>query len=427
MEKVFDKKQKKRLVEDDGHYKLYKLLIASCFFMYMSMMAVKYVFTAELASIMGHYNSGKAQTNLANTFYYITYALTQLVLTFLFGKLNVRHYLIITVPLAGCIYIAVAFLTSMSALWLLFAINGILQAGLWSGCILLLSNYLPEELLSLTNNIMNQGTNVGTITSIAICAIFVSLGLWQLSFVLFGCLLIASVVFFAIVTGKVVKTVPKKVKRELEGDKESLSNKALFSLDTKKKKVLFYILPFIILFLLNCLYYGIMGWIVVYLQEVFFLPESASIILSVCVPIVSVVGPIFFIWLCDRERNYIKIYTVMNFIPLVLLIAMIFLFDKSIVLSLVCLALIIVVVKSTTTVTSVAAFNMHYEINTGSFSAFINAGASVAAGVAPTVIGAIIESTGTYRSQFTVLAAICALMLISSLFVCVFTKKHIRV
>lgn len=426
MENVFRKKVKKHLFEDDGNYKLYKIFIASCFFMYMTMMTVKYVFTAELTSIVLHYQSNKSQITLANTFYYVTYAATQIILTFFFGKINVRKYLLLTIPFAGVIYIAVAFLTNLTVLWWLFALNGIMQAGIWSGCILLLSNYLPQELLSRANVIMNQGANLGTIASISICSIFVGAGMWQMPFIVLGAILIVSVILFGIVTKKVISTVPKKVSAIAVHDTDTKINQALFILDTKAKRCRFYICPFIIIFLLNWVYYGIMGLLSPFLKETFEIEEWVSILLSIFVPLVSIMGPIFSIWYCERRKNYIKNYMIFNLIPFAVLVAMIFIFDKNIVLTLICLSLIIVTTKAMTVITSVAAFNMRMEINSGSFSAFVNAGASIAAGVAPFVISSIIETTHTYQTQYIVLAIICGVMLTIVSLTYLMTKKHAR-
>ena len=129
-------------------YKLFKLLIAACFSLYTAMMCAKSVFVAELVTFIAETGVDKVTASLANTYYFITYAVVQVFLAFFMNKLNVRRYLVVTVPVAAVCGIAVAFAgNDIVLIWVLFAIQGAFQAGIYAGCMYVLSTYLPQSLV----------------------------------------------------------------------------------------------------------------------------------------------------------------------------------------------------------------------------------------------------------------------------------------
>lgn len=66
------------------------LLIYLCIFMYLMMMATKFIFTAEIEEIVRVFGTDRTQTSLANLFYYMTYALMQVILVFFIDKINFK-------------------------------------------------------------------------------------------------------------------------------------------------------------------------------------------------------------------------------------------------------------------------------------------------------------------------------------------------
>ena len=59
-----------------------KTFIWSCFFMYVLMMSSKNSYTAEMVKLTEVFNASKTEVSLAMTYYFITYAIARLVLSF---------------------------------------------------------------------------------------------------------------------------------------------------------------------------------------------------------------------------------------------------------------------------------------------------------------------------------------------------------
>jgi sugar phosphate permease len=95
-------------------------------------------------------------------------------------------------------------------------------------------------------------------------------------------------------------------------------------------------------------------------------------------------------------------------ISLVLILYLIFFYKLNLIATLVVLVLLLNIVNGgRSTIGSILAFKMRNQINAGGFSAISNAFASLGAGIAPTVLGAIMEASG-YQVSYITLFGICA-------------------
>lgn len=382
--------------------KLFKALVAACFILYTSMMCVKNVFGAELVTFIDKMNTDKFNASLATTYYFVSYAVVQVGLAFFMDRLNVRTYILVTVPVAAICGILVAFSVNMTEVWILFAIQGAFQAGVYAGCMYILSMYLPTEMTSSANGLMQAGFAIGNTIAYAVCALFVALDLWTLPYILFGAIFILSAVYFGIVTARLARRFPEATKRRKtaaeeqkdthEHDSELSFNKGLFTLKNNKQRFWFYFWSVVYSLMATTLYYAINNWVGNFLKEVFGFPDSISIILSVVVPIMTFFGPTIAIAVSKKHKNYIKTAFIVSFIPLIASAVMIFIYDFNVITSIIFISVFIVSTRTLTGFQSVATFDMRTEINVGSYTAIINAAASVSAGVAPTVIGKLIDS-----------------------------------
>ena len=61
----------------DNNAKYYKLLIFTCVGLYTTMMALKNVYVAEIATIIRVFNTTKSTASLMNTYCFIIYSLMQ--------------------------------------------------------------------------------------------------------------------------------------------------------------------------------------------------------------------------------------------------------------------------------------------------------------------------------------------------------------
>ncbi len=402
-----------------------KWLIFACFFMYMTSMAAKGVFAAESKFIKELWDiNDYSLVSMTNTFYFVTYGLVQVGLFFIMKKINVRKYMIYSIPFAAISMILMGAVNNIYMMWLFFGLTGAFQAGIYCGCTYMLTENLPTKLLSPANKIMNLGYAMGTLISYGLCGVCVGNDLWRLPYFLLGGLFLVAVIVFALIVS--IATKYKRINEKLDAclKTENLNEKAkindfeekpLFDLETKKKVALFYTVDLVMSFFITCLFYMVMNYITSLLVDVHRLDDDISIYVSMLAPAVIAIGPAVAISLCDHDRDFIRegLYMLIALLPLAILLA--FFYEVNVYLALaLSLAFIVIANGVKSIILSVMAFRMRKIINSGSYSAISNALASLAAGIAPTVTGAIIDNSG-WAANYWVLAGVVLILIIATI------------
>jgi MFS family permease len=145
--------------------------------------------------------------------------------------------------------------------------------------------------------------------------------------------------------------------------------------------------------------------------------QDIAIYISILAPTLIALGPMMTIRYCDRHRDFIKggVVFLLGVTPIPLILA--FLYGKSAIFTFVLSVIYIVCVNGVKSIAlSVMAFKLKDVINTAEYSAICNATASLAGGIAPTIIGKIIDEYGWSTSYFAVfgvtLAAVIVLIIV---------------
>ncbi len=367
-----------------------KRFIWAGFLLYVLMMGSKNVYTAELVTIMGVFEKTKAEASLAMTYYFLTYAVCQVILSFIMGKINLRLYLVVTGSVSAIITILLGLAPSMQVLYFLCAINGIFQAGIYSGCMASFSKYAPSCLLAYTNKIMALGTAIWGLLSYGIPPLFVGYGLWNIPFIILGVLFFISAIYFLIVYNQIRK-FPPVINDKKE---ENLTEKPFLELKTKSNTVFYFVSMMIIILLANTVYYSIVNWIPSMLHDVFDMPEAYSILITLMVPILSAIGSIGAINICQRKNgNIFFISNILGVVSILSLLPLVFFLNKNIILTIACMSLYLgLSAGSRGVLTGYLGLKMRVRVNVGSYLAAANAMASISAAVAPPVAGKIIDS-----------------------------------
>lgn len=412
------------VLRQEKWHKYGKLLIFACVFMYIAEIAAKGVFGAEIATIIVELNTDKVNASLANTYYFVTYGLVQILLCFFVSKLNMNKYMCFTLPIASVLTILMGIVTDITQMWILFALNGVFQAGLWSGLNLTLTRYLPRRLLSIANKLINVSFAIGSVTAYGVSAICVGVGYWRLAFYILGSIFLTAVIIFILVISKAKNYTGIPDEENIDDGKKKVKvDKPFIILDTKKKVAYFYVIGTFLAFIICALYYCLANWLTSFLVDVYSLPQDVSIYISIISPITVLFGPILTLNLCDRNPNIITQALKCTLIILPIPILLVFLYDVNVVLALILFVVFIVIAKGVNSISlSVVTFNMRTQINAGTYSAVSNAAASISAGIVPTIIGGIIDGAG-WQAAFIATFVLVLLCVISMIALNIIIKK----
>lgn len=403
------KEQSTRSLIDALRNKAGNYLIYTCFFLYASSMAAKGIFAAEIKYLVDLWSLDYAYASMANTFYFVAYGLVQVFLFIFMSKINVKKYLVLTVPFAGLFTMLMGLATGIEHIWITFGISGALQAGIFCSCNYILTRYLPKKLLSKANVLLNSGYAVGTVVAYGITALFLGSNAWQVPYYLIGVVFLFSLVLFIIVLKKTarfenINRVRDKVNLDNSTEKTVDNDKPILNLHTKKRMAIFYVVDLIMSFFITALFYAVMNYITSLMVDVYGVPQDVSVYVSIIAPIAILLGPIMAIKACDKDNNFIRQGIIFTAIMIPIPLVMAFFYDLNLIFALVLTVIYIVLANGIKAIVlSVMTFKLRLVINAGSYSAIANAVASLSAGVTPTIIGAVLDASGWQTVYFVIL------------------------
>ena len=378
----------------------------------MMSMAVKGIFAAEVAYIQKLWSIGYAKTSMANTFYFVTYGLVQVFMFIFMSKINIRKYLAFTVPFSAICAVLMGTSTDIVQMWVYFGLTGALQAGIFCGCNAVLTKNLPTCQLSVANRFMNLGYD-----------------LWRVPYFVFGSIFFVSVIFFLIVVkyasryghiNEMLDGHNLTVKTSKVADDE---NDPIFTLETRKKRIIFYTVDLTLTFIITALYYCIMNNVTPLLANEHGLGQNVAIYVSILAPIAISLGPMILISACNKDRDFIRQGIKYMFIVLPIPLLLAFFYKVHVILALVLTIIFVVLTNGVKSIAlSVITFKMRKHINSGAYSAISNAIASIAAGVTPTMIGSVIDNSG-WKTAYFVTFAVALTLTLSLIVIDVIVRK----
>ncbi len=417
--------------------KIGNLLIYSCFFAYMMSMSVKGIVAAEMGFLQEMWSLTYTQTSMSNAFYFVIYGLVQIGLFIFMKKINIRKYLIVTIPISAICAILMGVSNNIVQMWAFYGLMGAFQAGLFSGCNSTLTACLPSSLLSKGNRFMNLGYASGTVLAYALCGLCVSNGGWRIPYFVFGILFLISFIIFVIISGlawkiKNINDIFHKKETETVTAKVDDDDEPIFTIETKKKQVLFYVIVLSFTFIITALYYCIMNNVTLLLKNEHGLPDDISIYVSVLAPVTIAIGPMMTISACNKDKNFIRQAIKFMLIVLPIPLLLMFFYKTSVFIALPLTIIYVILTNGVKAIAiSIITFKMRKQFNVSAYSAISNAVASIAAGVMPVVVGALIDFAGwqlSYLVTFIVALVFTAMLIIVNIAVTKSNRrKHIKI
>lgn len=392
----------------------YWLIIIWTFAFYVANISTKNLYSAEIIEIIRHFgNVPKAKASLATTFYFVTYAVAQLIISRFIKKLNLLKMLFGATIISICLTAVIPVCSVLWQVYVIFAINGVLQAFTWPTVMYITSHYLSGKYVSKATMLLGVGGSVGYVLDFALSSFFIKYSNWQISFWAFCILYLTSTFGLAFILKKSEKTTEEKGKMTLKATPES-------QYKVKVNLKLFYFFICIGGFLINVIYYGVQGWITTFLHDNFDFSSSSSALFTTIIPIFSAVGPVLSVPLCEKF-GYQKVSAVLiSGIAALLLILGMFC-NKSVVLFIAIIVVIITVLRLLSVVFStVILVNNRSIIDIASVAAISNTFISVGAAAGPIFMGSVIDNFGWGTAYFVMTG-----VSVSVIFLILFTGKKL--
>ncbi len=406
-----------------------KWLIVLCTAMYLAMMIGKQIFSSEIVEIQLVFNVENSLLSLANLFYYLTYAALQFALIFFINKINLRLYLGVCMVVSAVLTILIGVLGNLYGnilhIFIIFALNGFAQAGMYGGLISIYNKHLSKKNYFDGVKIISFCTCFSLALCYGIATFFTAISRWDLGFTVAGIIMVIVGISFLVATPILVKKIHQL--KEIVEDEHHEPHQADYSAPKtplrEKKGLLSFILMVALVYLLAyVLYYAFNNWVPTLLyNDGNGISRVYSPLASIIVAFVVGIASIYSINIFMQTKNTYNVVFLVLFIVIICCVALIFLYDNT--LSVVIFAsLFLSCTKiSAQPYMTVMTYKIRDDIEPGTLSFLLNGCASIAAGVAPTLSSLVFEAFG-WQILFIVLILL-TLVIIGFTFVVIKKEK----
>lgn len=304
-------------------------LILILFFVYFASMASKGMLSSGLLVFRNQFGVLKSEASMISTYYYITYTLGQILVIPLFKRIDVKKFLIVTVSISSVLTLLSSFSTKIWHMYVIWCANGLFQAGIWGGSISVLSAVLAPEKYSHVTKMMSTAYSFSGAVPPLMVSLSIIVDMWYLPYLITGALLLVMIVLFVIFYIKHLRENKVSVAKKEKFVANELVTEKYLVLDTKLKKVFFFAVIGICVFIAYLLQSGTTKWLPDLLNEVYHLDEALSVFLTTFIPVVVFVGPIIVMSICDKVKNYLSVIAITMCMSLGFYFLTYLLFDKS--------------------------------------------------------------------------------------------------
>ena len=377
------------------------IFIFCAYFVYLISIAKEMTYSAQMVEMISSLDSSKSAVGLGLTIFYIVYSLSQILVASVMKKIDVRKFMTVTISLSALSYMLVPAMNALWQLWVLLAVNGFLQSGIWGGVMYFLGKHIPKEMSGFVAKLTSTGIAVGTALTYGFSALFVAVANWKITFLFFGVLTAASLVLFLISERSLSKKLsaqPPASDVEKEAETQISPEKPLFSGEKTQKKGLAATVVYltVLCFFACCVYYAISNWVPNLLSEVYGMPNRYSILLTIFIPLGALPGPIVTTSFVEKRRGGVNaVCLIFSGVALLFSAALCLWYGANIVLAILFSVLILMTMRGVGhLLAGYMPLLLNDRIDSGTLTLIVNAGACAGAAFMPYLTGLVLDGSG---------------------------------
>ncbi|WMC94142.1 MFS transporter [Kineothrix sp. MB12-C1] len=272
------------------------LLSVLCWVVYISAYLGRLNYMASLAEIIRAERFTKEQAGAVGTGFFFTYGLGQLISGFLGDRLSPKWMVFGGLFTTGLVNAGMWRAHEAGGMMILWSINGLAQAFIWSPMIRIVVDYLEEDVRIKVCLFLNSAVPVGTMMAYGMTAAVIAAGKWRPVFAIASGVLLAMSLVWMIgmfcLERKMIRI--DRSRTEYGG---GFGGKRLSFVGSGL------ILVMIALLVQGALKDGVTTWVPVYIGENFAMSSSAAVLSTMLIPLSNLAG----VWLAAFvDRNWGK-------------------------------------------------------------------------------------------------------------------------
>ena len=384
------------------------LLIFLGWLIYATSYLGKVNYSANITQIMSEYGITKAEAGIAPSFFFFAYGVGQVFNGLFCKKYNMKWMIALSLFFSGGINLAIALGADFSVVKWLWMLNGFSLSVLWPTIIRLLSETLPQKALGTSSVVMGTTTAMGTFIIYGLSALYAEIfKSFKPAFYTASILVIA--VSFAWLALYKKATVNARIEKSY--DNEEPENKAVknekITLGNKEKKHLYLTIAFLCFSAIgvNLIKDGLGTWVPAILKDEFLMDDSLSILLTLLLPMVAILGNAFALKIHKKIPDYVnQCGTTFAAITITICTILGFLKLKMAIFMLITLVVANFLASSLNSlITSIFPMFMRGKVNSGMFAGILNGFCYLGSTISSSGLGIIADKSG-WSAVFVTLA-----------------------
>lgn len=382
-------------------------LIILCWLTYTVSYLGKVNYAANITQIEKFYGVTHAQSGLVSTLLFFSYGAFQIINGIFCKRYNSRLVIFLGLFGSGVINLIIGFTTNFTLLTILWLLNGVMLAFLWSSLIKVLTETLSKDYMAKASVAMGTTVAIGTFTIYALSALFTSLNVFKFSFITAGIVMPTVATIWYILLPKITSKIEKS-----EENQQLLQQ--VNSNPLEKKRIYLTVFTFFIMAIaINLIKDGLITWVPSILKETYNLDDSISIILTLALPVFAVFGNVLGVTLHKKIPDFVMQVSLMFLLSGGLIgIVIAGLSLNQFIITLVCFAFVCLLISSCNSiVTGIFPLFMKGKVNSGLIAGLINGCCYLGSTISSYGLGSVADAHG-WTAVFWLLLGVCALMLV---------------
>lgn len=367
-----------------------RLLIFMCWALYVSAYVGRYSYTANILPISMRFSLSSTETGLVSSMFFFAYGAGQIVNGLLCKHYNMKYMLtgalIVSAIINVTIFLGVPFVF-YKYLWL---VNGLAQSVLWSSLIMTLSKNLDENYIKKAVIVMSTTVSLGVFISYGLSALLVLLNVYQIIFLIATAVMSLFGILWFVFYNKM--TIPTHSEEEYVELSKPMAVKQKTDKSVYKILVLFGVFAIVV----NLVKDGLSTWIPTVLKDIYNLPESLSIFLTLFVPVLAVFGTTFVVTLNKKVKDYSGLIAILFGISTVFALVVVLMLKTTLwVVVLIAFGIMALLMSgANNVVTSILPLGLRKKANSGFVAGILNGCCYVGSTISSVGLGAIADNFG---------------------------------
>ena len=388
------------------------LAIIICWLVYTCSYLGKLGYNANLVLIEGEFGVSHAESGTVGTAFFFAYGAGQIVNGLLCKKYNVKYTIFFALVASAACNFLITVIKDFGWLKIIWLVNGAALSFLWSLLIRFLSEVLDKEYTSKAVVVMGTTVATGTFAVYGLSALFVSLSVYKTIFYVAAALLpLIAVIWFFSYKGMLAPTGAET------GEEEKEVNAPI----GEKKKADFGFVTLILILAIfavvtNLEKDGINVWVPTILKELYDMPDYLSILLTLCLPLVSIFGTAVAVFFNKYIKDFVLLCGLFFLATTGALALTLAFIGTSAAVMLVCLSLISLFMSGTNNViTSMAPLYYKDKASAGLLAGVLNGCCYIGSTLSSYGLGAVADGYGWNAVFYLLIACSAACVMISAI------------